>query len=354
MITAIDNNGKFVVASKNLMSKNYHCISCKACVFLKSGNINSAHFAHYSKSKCNIIEMENESSEHIMGKLGILKFISEKNGILEYYLPTIKQRPDIMFDCNVIEFQCSPISNQRLIERNNGYNKLKLNPCWILGSNYYKNRFQNSTKKFYSYCRNLGFYVLFWNVGNSQLILNYQINAVDGKIISKEKRFIKFNHYIMFKNKNKLNSINLNNSLVGSLKRMEKQLLYKNLSYQHMQDVCYKNGFNLLTCSLDFYIPRVTIPVYKVNPVFVRIHILNVLDNSSKLFIIEYVISQFVWQSLVPSNIIKQFISKLVDNYLEFLINRGYVSKLNEHYILNTIPKEFPNFYEKINKAYKL
>ncbi|HWL12749.1 MAG TPA: competence protein CoiA family protein, partial [Ureibacillus sp.] len=54
----------------------------------------------------------------------------------EPYLPKVQQRPDLLItpdyhQQSAIEFQCSPISAEKLSERNNGYEHEKIQPIWI-------------------------------------------------------------------------------------------------------------------------------------------------------------------------------------------------------------------------------
>ncbi|WP_424572116.1 competence protein CoiA family protein [Weissella confusa] len=59
---------------------------------------------------------------------------------LEVGLPEIKQRPDLVvaFD-NVkiaVEFQCAPITAQRVSERTCGFESLGMDVVWVLGPTY--------------------------------------------------------------------------------------------------------------------------------------------------------------------------------------------------------------------------
>ncbi|WP_445013744.1 competence protein CoiA [Ureibacillus sinduriensis] len=75
---------------------------------------------------------------HLKGKEQLYSLFKalEMEPELEPYLPNVKQRPDILLKGNTtqriaVEFQCSPISAEKLINRNNGYKREDIQPIWI-------------------------------------------------------------------------------------------------------------------------------------------------------------------------------------------------------------------------------
>ncbi|MBC6499355.1 hypothetical protein H7R52_12220 [Weissella confusa] len=65
------------------------------------------------------------------------------------WLPEIKQRPDLVvtFD-NVkiaVEFQCAPITAQRVSERTRGFESLGMDVVWVLGPTYQQKKLQQAT-----------------------------------------------------------------------------------------------------------------------------------------------------------------------------------------------------------------
>lgn len=134
------HNGQLVMANIADPGLKYSCPICDQEVRLRRGQIKVAHFAHCRGAGCSYGEGETE--EHLLGKVQIYQWLAQR-GIqvqVEYYLPKIAQRPDIMFQWRrqpvVIEFQCSPLSIQRISERNQGYHSLGIHPYWYLGSPY--------------------------------------------------------------------------------------------------------------------------------------------------------------------------------------------------------------------------
>lgn len=93
------------------------------------------------KEECDDGYAESETEEHIKGKIDLYEWIKTQKEvsdvILEGWIPETKQRPDIMFKYNniqyVIEFQCTPISSE-YIERHDLYMAAGINDIWILGT----------------------------------------------------------------------------------------------------------------------------------------------------------------------------------------------------------------------------
>ena len=116
----------------------FYCLQCREEVILKNGQINIPHFAHRSRSDCVSSFSEGETEDHLNGKLQLFSFFQQKKvqAYLEGYIPSIKQRPDILIKDKkqsiAIEFQCSQIPTSLLIDRSKGYKKQSITPLWIL------------------------------------------------------------------------------------------------------------------------------------------------------------------------------------------------------------------------------
>lgn len=116
-------------------NEQFFCPSCQAPLLLKIGEINIPHFAHKTLSDCHHSN-EPESSLHLQGKLLLYQFFNRLNFKveLEKYLSEIRQRADLLVDKKyAIEFQCSLIPAQQLIQRSKGYRQLDIYPLWIKG-----------------------------------------------------------------------------------------------------------------------------------------------------------------------------------------------------------------------------
>ena len=68
---------------------------------------------------------------------------------VEAYLPTLKQRPDLLIGKIAIEIQCSPLPIKRLVERTETYQTHGYQVVWILGERLVpKDKLTQLTKQF--------------------------------------------------------------------------------------------------------------------------------------------------------------------------------------------------------------
>ncbi|MGM8214654.1 competence protein CoiA [Bacillaceae bacterium W0354] len=149
MLTAIDEKGNKVLAYnksedelKHIRQSILFCPDCQERVILKAGQIITPHFAHKSNSTCTT--QQGEGEEHNRGKLDLFNWFNEQGypTWLEYYLPSIKQRVDLLVKLKrnyiAVEYQCAPISNEELMNRTKGLYSKGVVPIWIFGRNYLK------------------------------------------------------------------------------------------------------------------------------------------------------------------------------------------------------------------------
>ena len=147
MLVAKDELGRVVAAYNktaqqlhSIRQKSLFCPDCKERVILKAGPIITPHFAHLKHSHCT--NYENESEAHLKGKLHLYEWFKKQNipVSIEHYLPSIKQRADLLIKVKkkyvAVEYQCAPISINEIIERTNGFLSLGIIPIWIFGSSY--------------------------------------------------------------------------------------------------------------------------------------------------------------------------------------------------------------------------
>ncbi|MDN4492295.1 competence protein CoiA [Ureibacillus aquaedulcis] len=119
-------------------TEKFYCPLCKQQLLFKIGSLKIPHFAHSSLSNCENLFSDRESETHLKGKEQLYSLFRalELDAQLEAYLPSIQQRPDILLERTTnqplaIEFQCSPISIEKLMDRNNGYKREGISPIWI-------------------------------------------------------------------------------------------------------------------------------------------------------------------------------------------------------------------------------
>lgn len=135
-------------------NEKFFCSSCHSQLVLKIGEIKIPHFAHKSLSACDHFS-EPESILHLQGKILLHQFFQNKNCLaeLEKYLPAIRQRADLLLNRRTaIEFQCSAISANDVIQRTKGYHQIEVQPIWIGGiKSPIKEQIQTIRLKMYEY-----------------------------------------------------------------------------------------------------------------------------------------------------------------------------------------------------------
>lgn len=165
---------------------------------LRAGRIRLPYFAHQTLSTCRTF-IENESEEHIRGKYQLSDYFTERGYKVEIekYLSDISQRSDLMLSnpdkhqTIIIEYQCSPITLEKLKLRNQGYQKINLPTWWILGKPYQKRRLQDGTWAKFAQVTGLqqaGLY--FWNTENMKLFKKPWLK-IDGQLLPSRPRDLK-------------------------------------------------------------------------------------------------------------------------------------------------------------------
>lgn len=149
MFIAQDKQGTYVQANVAGTTGEFYCPGCLAPVYLRQGEIKQPHFAHRAGAQCHTFS-DNETPQHLAGKLQLAAYCQKFGQVtLEAVIPAINQRPDILITRAhqriAIEYQCSPISQQRLDERNAGYRQQHITVIWILGATYYQAKMAQRT-----------------------------------------------------------------------------------------------------------------------------------------------------------------------------------------------------------------
>lgn len=127
-------------ADKNILI----CPACNKPYEYCHGIVKMPYFRHKDKQECVDLYSESETQEHLKGKMDIYNWLLKQDCIseveLEGWLPLTKQRPDILFKYNgvqyIIEYQCTPISTE-YYERHNLYQASGIKDIWILGTQKY-------------------------------------------------------------------------------------------------------------------------------------------------------------------------------------------------------------------------
>lgn len=166
MLVAMRRNGEAVSLlnsdsreawERQRSEETFYCPVCKEKVHLKLGTIKQWHFAHESMKSC-VGSSEPESPLHLNGKRQLYSWLARQQVqvALEPYIPSIQQRPDILFKAHeqvyALEFQCSPITVERLLARTQGYHSKNILPLWIIGKPHMQGKQTLQNLKAYEWC----------------------------------------------------------------------------------------------------------------------------------------------------------------------------------------------------------
>lgn len=129
----------------------FYCPVCGEKVILRAGEKVIPHFAHTAQANCPSTS-GGEGPYHEQGKLLLYQWLTKQEikVELELYIPEIKQRPDFLIHLNgkriALEYQCSKIPNQQIIDRTSGYKQIGIQVIWILGEKLLKRKSKHRIK----------------------------------------------------------------------------------------------------------------------------------------------------------------------------------------------------------------
>ncbi|MEJ6400810.1 competence protein CoiA [Nicoliella lavandulae] len=351
MLIAFNKNKKLVQAQDAHRKETFFCCACMELVTLKAGRHKVAHFAHQKGSECEKLG-EGETQEHLLGKQQLFHFFKIHNPRLEHYFANIKQRPDLLLDNNqIIEFQCSPISSRRLKERLTGYQKISHISNWILGKPYLKQK--HSFKKLIQFMRyqvNLGFYIMYWDVDQSKLLIQHHIKSYLGKLIYEWHTIDNLDDLTMFIN-NPINVCNQRNHLIADLKHhtisIQKQLSLGSSSLIRIQNLCYQNGYNFGGYPLELDYPYYEPPLWGHQLNYIKIKLLLYLKlnlTMSKKSFLEMFDLLTEFPLMIDVKVINGFKMQLLSSWVKLgiIMIDGNLVKLNQ------MPNWFESYDQKL------
>ena len=336
---------------------NYLCPFCHHLVIINRSNSGYRYFSHYR----HVFNCGGESSEHLMGKIQIVRFLGVRlyNIKIEKYLSPIHQWPDILVNnLMVIEFQCSPISNDALIARNRGYHRMNLKFWWILGSPYYYRRLgYRYLRKFMRYSSLVGFYLTFWLVKFNCLELRYQFREIHGKISYRSKQVRTFKELYDFMSNNHLRINRARTNVKADLELIQKKLFHQDIDTVKLQLKLSQYNYTVDSCPLICHESLVGPPIFKGKELLWRIWILLLLRPGRSLRTIYY---QANYKLKFPLGFIQvrridDFYRQAFNNYIDLLVSRKYLMVHNNYVVSWQMPIWFRSFYDKkcfLNKNY--
>lgn len=121
--------------------QRFLCPVCRKSVVIRAGKKLIPHFAHEQIHDCEL-NRTGESLYHMRGKLQLFLWLKKQGYAvkLEQSLKDSARRPDLLLRTAggkelAIEYQCAPISDEKLLRRNETYERNGIVPLWILGGN---------------------------------------------------------------------------------------------------------------------------------------------------------------------------------------------------------------------------
>lgn len=384
MLVAVNNKNHYINAMNEQKSKNqkhdYYCPNCKEPVFLKKGLIKQAHFTHFQKSECNVFS-EGETEEHILGK-GMLYQWFKRQKIpcqLEAYLPNLKQRPDLLIWLDektpiAIEFQCSALSAQRMIERTVGYTNNGYKVYWILGGKYhFKNKLTSFQRLFINEHEAIGCYFLELQVTTDTLTVHYRIsqhgnssymNAYSNQfeLNKMETNLKEISKQLVLLSKNNQNESK--KQLVQSHYILNRGRNYQVPEIVSFQKYIYKKGDSLISLPVEVYLPVKNQLFIKSLSYFWKYLLLEwIMEKKSKGIISKKEIYQKISLMLKNKELVFYVMplisieskKKCADYFIALLIQRGLLLAIsNSDWIIQKEPLRYEDEKEKMSNFLSL
>lgn len=259
---------------QQLRRQQWFCPQCRQPVFLRAGQTCVPHFAHYRRSNC---QLAHETALHLAGKQFLYRYFNQRHYQcqLEYFLPTIQQRPDLLLTRGeqrlAVEYQCSPLSLAQLQQRTVGYQSIQLPVLWILGPGYLPNKLQNRQLRFLNYTADLGYYLLFLTA--SQFLLWHHVQQ-QGLPLQYSYQVHQLNPATPLKTKPLQQQ-----TLIQQLDYLQRQLYQGRLFWQKLQLACYQQRRHLLLAPLWCHQSKRTLPLLKCSTFALRVYFLLAFEQ---------------------------------------------------------------------------
>lgn len=355
--------------SDDIRKQPFFCPVCKEPLTVKAGKIRIPHFSHKKDSNCLSASSERESIQHLNGKLQLLEFF-QKHHVpvkLEYYLPKIQQRPDLLIKYNnrlfAIEYQCSSIPKSILHARTKGYIQEGIAPIWIVGGLPYRKK-----RHYFYYLSDMHWSVAQFKGQSGLSLISY---------CSSRKKFYSLTNIIPFsKNKiigalhdttlmNAKMPLSFTNKRQPTLDGWEKekqnylhQLVYYNQNLHHrFLAMIYHAGMNPYLLPSIVGIPVKGMEVFANHPIEWQFYLY--LDSLKQLNKGEKISIKYLTQK-IRHRIKYHFIRRRgylfqnpaddrlpIEHYLKLLTALGYLTKLNDDLYQMKQSIMIPNTYEE-------
>ena len=245
---------------------------CHEKLILKRGLKKVAHFAH-PRHGCQLFS-EGESDEHLEGKKFIYHELKQAGWQVQYeaYQSELHQRPDILGQkagCGLVafEYQCAPISFQKLVYRSRGYKQGRLAYIWILGKRYFlKGRLTQQNAMFMHWAPNLGFYLLFLDIARKRFEIDYAIQQADFLPLKYLRHYVySFQELVAFLHaRHEICYYPLTAKQIMTQEyKFQQQIYYGSKSLASLRAYCYTKGLTLADLPKQIFIDSYHPPLYR-------------------------------------------------------------------------------------------
>lgn len=377
MLVAVSKENQYInaldVQKNEKQKKDYYCPSCKEPVFFKQGAIKQPHFTHFQKSDCTVFS-EGETQEHILGKKIFYQWFTQQEipCQLEAYLPNLKQRPDLLVWLDeqtptAIEFQCSALSAERMIERTLGYTKNGYRVYWILGQNFHlKNKLTSFQRLFIQEHKKIGCYFLELHVESNDIAIHYDISQEgNSSYVISQCRYLKIDKNTSLNAVvHQFSQYSKNTKLESKKKLIQSHyLLNRGRNYQvpiivDFQKYIYKKGDSLVSLPLEVYLPVKNQLFIKTLSYFWKYQFLEwIMKRNSGEIITKKEIDQQT-TLMIKNNDLKFHVMPLVSDVSKRKCIVHFITSLNKRGLLTLIsqsewmvqkePQRYNNEKEKI------
>lgn len=378
MYVALTINNEHITADQVDKGKQqtYFCPGCHERVFLKKGKIIQAHFAHFTNSTCSLFS-EGETQEHLAGKKLLFEWFSNEKipCQLEAYLPELKQRPDLLIwpdeDTPVaIEFQCSSLSIEKMLERTAGYQKNGYEVLWIAGSKFQLRKqltpFQQVFLRSHSI---LGLYFICLRE-DKKVFEVYANISVDqpGGYFKKRQMIVDFHglRKLFRKPESTIQASNTTNSFSyqKSHEYLIKGRLYQNPKMIEFQKYIYYHDYSLISLPKEAYIPIENEWIIKTIPHFWKTILLEWIKEKGDGEIFSKKEFDTKIQDMKKNQEIDFYLSPFIEDSTKEKIFSSYLAALEKkdviipltstEWLIINIPYSYRNEREKLDEFEKL
>lgn len=285
-----------------------------------------------------VVVMERRPN-HARGKQQIFKWAQAQGWQpqMEVYLSEIAQRPDVLVQINgqpvALEFQCSPLSVQRLRERNDGYHRLGIAVYWLLGPTYYRHLRGGMVSQFTQLCASHP-QLAFWRLDFQQIEFRQ-------------------NYYQPVLRRHMANTADL---LLHQTQMLQRHMRYRDRRWRSLVNQVYLSGHQLSACPLVAHPLVPQWPLLDQGELYWRLRIILKMTICQTGMTWQrrewdhWLIQQGRWwpTPCLTEESRQRMIQKIVDQFTSDLLAAGVVWQENDHLCLRRQPRWFADDTVKV------